>query len=42
MIGTSPKICPGTRLPMMRSMPSMTLVTSMRPASTTNNERSSP
>ena len=42
VIGTSPKIAPGTRSPSTRSIPSTTLTTSMLPSSTTKSARSSP
>src|SRR4030095_14591591 len=41
-IGTSPKILPGIRQPIVRSMPSIRLVTSILPERTANSARSSP
>ena len=41
-IGTSPKMSPGLRTPTTRSMPSMCLTASMRPARTANSARSLP
>ena len=39
-IGTSPKIVPGSRSPSVRSIPSTSLTTSIRPASTAKSARS--
>src|ERR687893_2079040 len=42
VIGTSPKTSPGRRSPSTRSIPSTSLVGSMRPSSTANRARSAP